>query len=225
MQEDVIKAEGHRFMVSSLGENKSKEDAVRGLWILLCNPAGEHVVLGAGFVGAAIGCINSNFTRSEMALGSAQTSLSPEALNEMASAVAKVSSSSERLLEIVECENSEGALLSLLEHCSSLEGKAAAAAVIAKLYPKLAKLEDRSRHEKLSHASSRLFECLKETDKPKEFLKALAVVAAGEKGMNNIHQNRGVQYLIQHFESELSDTEVRILSLFGRSLVSFLAVS
>jgi len=159
-------------------------------------------VLQAGFVEIAMGSIDRENASSEMALGLASVCSTPDGLD-----------------QIVACSGSVGALLILLERCPTFDGKGAAAAVIAKLYPRLNPNEDLRRQvPEMTDACSHLIKYLDHKDRSQlqEFLKALVAFATGKKGRQTIHEERGQIPLMRILKDREIDTQVRDFSLHNR---------
>lgn len=116
-QEGVVRANGHKFLLTCLKKNVRKRIAAQGLLHLVENASTQGHVLDAGFVTTALSSIDRGFASSEIALALAIISMSEEGLD-----------------QIHACsELSVPALLILLEHCPTSQGKESAAAVLARL--------------------------------------------------------------------------------------------
>lgn len=195
VQEAVIKGGGHIFLLTCLRENISKEAAAQGLLRLLKdNTKTRGDVLQAGFVTIAVDSVDQRFASTDIALG-----------------LVDVCSTSEGMDQIYASKKAVQALLSILEHCPTMEGKGAAAAVIARLYPRLNRNEDLNRQIEMTAACPHLIRYLELEDKSQlqMFLKALAAFATGRRGRQMIHEERGPKPLINYLKNKQFDNEVR----------------
>ncbi|KAG0613592.1 hypothetical protein M758_6G114000 [Ceratodon purpureus] len=198
-QEAVIKGGGHIFLLTCLRENISKEAAAQGLLRLLKdNTKTRGDVLQAGFVTIAVDSVDQRFASTDIALG-----------------LVDVCSTSEGMDQIYASKKAVQALLSILEHCQTMEGKGAAAAVIARLYPRLNRNEDLNRQIEMTAACPHLIRYLELEDKSQlqMFLKALAAFATGRRGRQMIHEERGPKPLINYLKNKQFDNEVQGLML------------
>ena len=183
MQDAVIQADGHVFLLTSLQEKISREKAAQGLLELIKSIETREQVLEAGYVRIAMGSIDAKFACTDIALGLALISSKPDGLN-----------------QIYLGSRSVSALLNLVEHCPDAKGKDAAALVIARLYPRLNRQEDVGSQTEIAGACELFFKPLDSSNifLSKEFLEALAAIAAEPKGRYLIHENRGHYFLIDN---------------------------
>ena len=195
MQEAVIEGGGHNFLLTSLRENVLKEIAARGLLSLIINRNTRGNFLQAGFVNIAVESVDQRFASTDIALVLKNICSTPEGMD-----------------QIYTSNKGVPALLILLEHCPELEGKGAAAAVIAKLYPRLNDGADLQRQTEMTNACKHLIKYLELEDKSQlcRFLKALAALATGRKGRQTIHEERGIRPLIKYLKNQrIFDNKVR----------------
>lgn len=194
LQEAVVKADGHMFLLTSLKEMYLRDKAAQGLLELILNTNTTGQVLEAGFVTTAIESIHNDFACTDIAIG-----------------LAHISSTQEGLNQIYMDSHSVSALLILLEHCPDPSGKDAAALVIARLYPCLNRPEDEARRTTIVFACTLFVKHLDPLDLShvKEFLQALAAIAADTRGKSVIHEWRGLPLLINHLSITETDIQVR----------------
>lgn len=193
LQDAIIDADGHRFLLISLQEKICKEKAAQGLLELIKNTNTTEKILESGFVATALGSIDGRFACTDIALG-----------------LARISSIDEGLNQIYSQSSSVSALLMLLEHCPDRLGKDAAASIIARLYPLLHRGEDLTRQTKIAENCHLLLKYLDpfDPDHIKEVLQALAAIAAETKGKKMIHEYRGHVILAEHLSE--TDTEIQV---------------
>lgn len=204
MQEAVTKARGHIFLVTSLRENIFKETAAQGLLSLINNTKTRGDVVQARFVTIALESVDQKFASTDIAVG-----------------LANICFTSEGVDQVYNCKKSVQALLILLEHCPKLEGKGSAAAVIARLYPRLNRNDDLQRQIDMTSACPHLIKYLELDDKSQLkwfrddksqlcwFLKALAAFATGRRGRQMIHEERGQIPLVNYLKNKQVDNQVR----------------
>lgn len=199
-QRAVIEADGHRFLITSLQQKISKEEAARGLLKLIENTCTIQIVLDGGFVATALGSIDGTFVCKDIARGLDRISLIQEGLNQIYSESSSVP-----------------ALLTLLKHCPDPSGKSAAALIISRLYPLLYRQKDSTRRDEITEKCQLLLDYLDplETDHVKGFLQALAALAAERDGRKMIHHIHGHITLSGHLletDTEIQDLVLKILS-------------
>ncbi|KAG0625392.1 hypothetical protein M758_2G051200 [Ceratodon purpureus] len=199
-QEAVIEADGHMFLLTSVEEKISKEKSAQGLLELIRNTGTREKILEAGFVTVAMGSIDARFACTDIALGLSLLSSTPEGLN-----------------QIYSDPRSVPALLNLVEHCREPKGQDAAASVIARLYPRLNREEDLARQTKIAERCELFFKYLNPLDMShlKEFLEALAAIAADMKGRKWIHEYRGHQLLIDNLSVTQTDIQGLMLKILA----------
>jgi len=202
LQEAVIEADGHRFLIASLQERISKEEAAQGLLKLIENTYTIEKVLDAGFVATALGSINGMFACIDIARG-----------------LDLISSIQEGLNQIYSDSSSVSALLILLEHCPDRLGKNAAALIISRLYPLLDREEDSAQRERITTKCQLLLDHLHPFDPHhvKGFLQALAALAAEPKGRKMIHETHSLKTFSDHLS--VTDTEIQVRSFCMYNLV------
>lgn len=199
LQEAVIEANGDTFLLASLRENISREEAAQGLLELVKNPYMTERILEGGFVTTAMGSISQTFACTAIAQGLSRIASTDEGLNQIYSA------------------SSDSALRTLLEKCSDRSGQDAAASIIAKLYPLLCRrAEDLPRLNNLiTETCPGLLKSLQPFDPNhvKESLQALAAFATHMRGRRIIHEYLGDLTLIGHLTTRDTEIQVRLLLL------------
>lgn len=198
LQESVMTADGHIALLSSLRENIIKETAAKGLSNLIKKKETRRGVLDAGYITTAIECINQSFASAELAYG-----------------LAELSSIDVGLDEIFASSHSVQALLTLLEHCTDPRGKNSAAAVIARLFPRLcADDRDEERQKLVSDECKLLIKEVADGRCSAEILEALLAIAHVPRGKTDIFEFHGLTALLQLFPIDNSNIQVSGSSSF-----------
>jgi hypothetical protein len=171
----VIEAGGLKFLLSSLENTTSKQSAAEGLLELVKNIETQPRVLEAGFVSTVCKIVRDRSSSTAIALS-----------------LEAISSTSAGLDQIYSEGSSVTALITLLEKCPSSDGVDAAAAVIARLYPRL---QNDGSSSRLSDACNMLVGYLRRsplnrTSHVEPLLQALAVFAKDPMGKVIIHESK-----------------------------------
>lgn len=191
-KEAVMKADGHIALLNSLRDNVTKETAAKGLSDLIKKQGTRRGVLDAGYISTAVKCIDQSFASAELSYGLAELCAIDVGLD-----------------KIFASSHSVQALLTLLEHCPDPRGKNSAAAVIARLFPRLcADDRDEERQKLVSDECKLLIKEVADGRCSTEILEALLAIAHVPRGKTDIFEYHGLTALLHLFPIENSNTQV-----------------